>query len=443
MALVEIADVSLSDLDSERLWGRYIDRPVRESQTEVYSINISGWVLGRSCPAVAVEVVHEGAVLRRVPINVRRPGVVAEYPEVPEAEQSGFKTTLGLLQTTLEFELLVRVVLQDNSRVPIGTIRGRRSSLHSDFQPRLQPLVLTSLGRTGTTWLMRLLSEHSRIVMHRRYPFELRTAKYWMHMLTVLSEPANHFQSADVNNFHTDTRWIGHNPFYSGPIAEHPQLGFWFGRPYVEQLAAFCQHSIEEFYQQVASSQCQPEPVYFAEKHGPDRISRLIWELYPHTREIILVRDFRDVVCSVLSFNEKRGYVAFGREGVNSDEEYVRQFRASILSLLQSWKQRSDKAHLLRYEDLVLRPVKTLYALLEYLDLDPTPSAVEGMIRRASKDIPLIKQHMTSTDPKRSIGRWRHDLDASLQALCQEAFDDALKEFGYEDSSERGERQQL
>jgi hypothetical protein len=291
--------------------------------------------------------------------------------------------------------------------------------------------MVTSLGRTGTTWLMRLLSEHPGIVAHKHYPYELRTARYWMHMLRVLSEPANHFQSANFNNFHA-SRWsIGHNPFYAPPVTDDPDLRYWFGRAYVEQLATFCQRSVEECYQLVAASQQQPDPVYFAEKHIPDRTPWLMWELYPEAREVILVRDFRDVVCSRLAFNSKRGYLAFGREDVSSDEEFIKKVRMSALSLLRSYRQRSGQAHLLRYEDLILHPTESLENLLEYLSLDSAESTVESLVRRASEESLDMRQHWTSTEPEKSIGRWQRDLSPSLQTLCQEAFADILEEFGY------------
>jgi 2-polyprenyl-3-methyl-5-hydroxy-6-metoxy-1,4-benzoquinol methylase len=43
-----------------------------------------------------------------------------------------------------------------------------------------------------------------------------------------------------------------------------------------------------------------------------------------------------------------------------------------------------------------------------------------------------MKQHWTSSEPNKSIGRWRRDLSPSLQAVCQEAFSEVLKEFGYD-----------
>jgi hypothetical protein len=432
MTVIKTLEAHSRDISEQRLWGCRIDAPVVGGRTNTYALDIAGWVLGRSLPVTDVEIVSKNTVLRRVPLDVPRPDIAAAFSEVPGAERSGFRTSLGLLNGDQQFDYLVRAVLRDDSRVVVGTIRGQREPLRSDFRPTLQPLMVTGLGRTGTTWLMRLLSEHPGIVVHKRYPYEFRPARYWMHMLRVLCEPANHLQSANLNDFHTSRWFVGHNPFYSPPVTNDPDLHHWFGRVYAEQLATFCQRSVEDCYQVVATSQHQPDPVYFAEKYAPDRTPGLMWELYLKAREVILVRDFRDVVCSMLAYNSKRGYLAFGRDNVSSDEEFIKKVGMSASTLLRSYKQRSRQAHLVRYEDLILHPVESLENLLEYLGLDSAESAVEGMIRRASEESSDMRQHLTSSAPEKSIGRWRRDLDSSLQAVCQEALGEVLKEFGYE-----------
>ncbi len=86
-----------------------------------------------------------------------------------------------------------------------------------------------------------------------------------------------------------------------------------------------CQDSIEDWYTTLARNQSQDAPVYFAEKHmWPNFLPVLTWELYPQAKEIFLVRDFRDMVCSILAFDRKRGYPGFGRPEGKSDTDYVR-----------------------------------------------------------------------------------------------------------------------
>jgi hypothetical protein len=180
LAVVNIVDVSSRDLSAERLWGCNIELPVPESQTQGYAVIVAGWVLGRSSSAVAVELVNEGAVLLRVPIDILRLDIVAAFPEVTGAERSGFQITLNLSEMAPAFDLLVQTVFEDGSRVRSGVIRGRRRALYSDSQPRLQPLMLTTLDRTGSTWMMRLLGEHPQMVAYRPFQYEPRVGSHWI-----------------------------------------------------------------------------------------------------------------------------------------------------------------------------------------------------------------------------------------------------------------------
>jgi glycosyltransferase involved in cell wall biosynthesis/peptidoglycan/xylan/chitin deacetylase (PgdA/CDA1 family)/SAM-dependent methyltransferase len=123
MVPLDILQVSPADPTAERLWGCSIEQPVQGTQVDGRSVELRGWVLGRQSPAVAVEAVHEGVVLRRVSLSLPRPDVAAVFPHVSEAERSGFRATLSLPTIKPELELLVQAVLQDQSRVPMVSIR--------------------------------------------------------------------------------------------------------------------------------------------------------------------------------------------------------------------------------------------------------------------------------------------------------------------------------
>ena len=125
MTVIEILDVSLTETVSTRLRGRYIDT-VPGTKTAGHLAQISGWVLGRESPAVAVELLNGSNVCRRVRVNIHRPDVAEIYPRVPEAEYSGFKIQMSVLGLTPEIELVLQAVLKDQSRVPIGVIRAQR-----------------------------------------------------------------------------------------------------------------------------------------------------------------------------------------------------------------------------------------------------------------------------------------------------------------------------
>ena len=205
----------------------------------------------------------------------------------------------------------------------------------------------------------------------------------------------------------------------------------WFGGEYPRRVATFAVQATDSFYRRMAEGQEKTGAQYFAEKFQPDQIPWLMWELYPRAREIVLVRDFRDVVCSVLAFNRKRGFEDFGREAVHSDEEYVRLFSSHCRRLLDAYRSRADRVHLIRYEDMILHPADTLGGLFGYLGLSPARRGVAGIIERATSAGGLLAAHRTTSNPRDSIGRWRRDMSRSMQRACEASLSEVLQEFGY------------
>jgi hypothetical protein len=430
MSTTEILAVDRFPLDTKHLLGCFLDLPTPGTGCPEYKFECAGWVLGKNSPAIGIEILANDGPVRRVPITQQRSDVHRHYPNAPYSGPIGFWTPVSVIGMTPEFELVVQAVLP-SARVAIARIRGRHRPVLSKFEPTIQPLMVTSLGRTGTTWLMRLLAEHPAIVAYRVHPYEMRPARYWMQLLSAVTEPAAHAQASSKLGRLDSQWWVAHHPFARTPSTGDPRLQEWFGRRFVEQAAALCQSSVEDCYREVAANQDQPGAVYFAEKHVPDETPGIVWELYPQAREIFLVRDFRDMLCSIQAFNDKRGFIAFGRDLASSDREYILNVKQEAVRLLKAWKSRGSRTQLVHYEDLVQHPDETLTMLLRHLGLESTSAVVQGMIHRASIDTPELRQHRTSQDARSSVGRWRHDQDPLLQSFCEEVFGDVLKELGY------------
>jgi sulfotransferase family protein len=431
MTLVEVLEVRCHESRADQLAGFAIDRPSPGARDDVYLLEVAGWVVGRVSPAIAVEFRLGRRLLRTEYLSHRRPDVASQFPAAPAAATAGFRTGLSVLGLPRELELELRAVLEDGSRVRLGLIRARHEPLRTDFEPRLQPLMVTSLGRTGTTWLLRLLAEHPRIVVQRDYPYETRVGRYWLHVLKVLAEPANPAESSSQAGFTRNAWWVGHNPYFGPAAWRHSETRAWLGHQQIRELGAFCQRSIDGFYLSLAATYQQRQPRYFAEKHLADAVPLLAWELYPRAREVFLVRDFRDMFASMLAFNAKRGYEAFGRQNVSSDADFLEPLRRAAQQLLRAWRVRAERAHLVRYEDLVEQPAGTLAALLRYLELDSSATTVDGLLARAGRPSAQLAEHRTSRDAASSVGRWRHDLAGPLRSAAENAFAEVLTGFGY------------
>jgi hypothetical protein len=409
-----------------------LDSPQAGVAADTYALDLRGWVVGAESPVASVLVLRDGLLLRRLPIEIDRPDVAAGHPELPQAQRSGFFGTLSALALGTSFELQLEVRLEDGRRLPLALVRGTREPLRSPFEPRRQPLLLTTLGRTGSTAVVRMLAAHPEIVAYRPFEYEPRVATYWIGVFRALSDPASYRRQLAPTGTIDGTWWLGEQTPLPRPIRD-PALDPWLDASAIGELAGVAQQRIERLYTEVAAAGGRPDAPFFVEKYRADAVPELMLELYPGAREVMLVRDFRDMIASMFAYNEKRGRQGFRRDRATSDHDYiVNDVGVSVNALAGAWARRSGTAHLLRYEDLVLRPEETVQALLAHLGLDAGPSAVEPMLGSLLARDSGSEGHRTVPDPRESIGRWRRDLSDEVAAACAEALGRPLETFGYE-----------
>jgi hypothetical protein len=287
-------------------------------------------------------------------------------------------------------------------------------------------------GRSGSNWMITLLGSHPEIVAFQPFVYEPQLASYWMAMLRALADPASYMQALQPELYEWDW-WTGNGRKSPLPLRKPTaDMARWFGTENVEVLAGFCQSRLDAFYGHAAQLDGGVAPRYFTEKSVPGT-ARLLGELYPDLREIVLVRDFRDRICSILDYNAKRNLSLWGREKAQTDEEWFLHLRNEAQNLLEGWLQRKDHAHLVRYEDLIREPESTLTGVFEYLQVDSSAETVGETITRANETAPgQQERHRTASSVEESIGRWKRELSPEQQAAAGEAFDDILVEFGYE-----------
>jgi hypothetical protein len=429
--VIEIREV-LNQAPLDHLHGGHLDAPIAGGEHDSYELPLTGWALGRWSPVDHVEVVlREGRSVLCLRPNRERPDIGDAFRGVPGGDRAGFETTIGVLELPREFDIPLHAVLETGKRVAIGRIRGSRRSLRASTEARIQPAMITTLGRSGSKWLVWLLSCHPQVVALNPLSFEPRVATYWMSVFRALSRSRSFLRQ--IHNESWEPNWWLGSEELELPAPLEADLGTWLGRDAVESVASMCQMRIDQLYSQVGASVDKPSPDYFVEKSLLDpAVVDLISEIYPGAKELILVRDVRDQLCSILAWNQRRGHHAFGRELVTSDAEFVAsRLRTDVMTLLSRWRTRGDQAHLVRYEDLVSKPRETLTGILRYLGLDDDERTVVAVLDRARAADRGFDGHSTALDPESSIGRWQRDLDPDLIDVCERELGDLLEAFGY------------
>jgi hypothetical protein len=395
---------------------------------------ISGWVLGESAPVREIRLSSGGVEIARMPVNQARKDIPRLHPDQEWAGSCGFRGALPLQRLPARFRLDVGVVLADESRRTLGLIEGSWTPPASIAPDTLAPLMVTTLGRSGSTWTMRLLGQHPEVTSYAPFRYEPRAASYWMGVYDTLSSPESVAQALRGELDGVDW-WTGCRR-RNVPVPAPGMMEAWLTSDHVQSMLPLALARIEAFYRESAQreeKELARVRVYTEKFTTNSWVQSFLTSLDPRAREIILVRDPRDMVCSMLAYNRRRGVSGFGRGAVDSDEEFARWWRHGIRQMMDELKAREGTALLLRYEDLVQRPEDTLAWLFEKVDLDASAATVKGILERARAMAPEAQaQHRTSKDVAASVGRWQTDLEPSVRDAAEEAFADLLPALGYD-----------
>ena len=410
--------IAAADLDYPKVGQRGVD----------HQMEIGGWVFGSQSPTVEVAVYdHQGVELLRTPCGIKRYDAMPKAPGAPE-QNAGFWVPISIIANNCELRFTLIAILANGGHVPFATIAVKARTL-CEFQPTISPLLLTSLGRTGSTWVFGLLARHPEIIAIDPHHFDPRVATYWGGIIAGLAQPQSYMQMTTPGAMNTNSWWLG-SPLSFGSNPPEAELLHYMHGTCVEAISDFGLRQIDGLYRHLSSAQGRQTPRYFVEKYVP-RIERMtVRNLCPAAREIVLVRDPRDVICSALAFNKKRGYSSFGREAVQTDEEYVRWFRGSVEALANLLDSPVRPVHLLRYEELIQSPREGLRALFGFLGADFSDATIDHILQERSEEV--LKDHRTTATPAESIGRWQADFTPAMRAAAQETLDPLLLRLGYQ-----------
>jgi protein-tyrosine sulfotransferase len=192
---------------------------------------------------------------------------------------------------------------------------------------------------------------------------------------------------------------------------------------------------IDAFARRVTAAAGKPR---WAEK-TPQNIRHLDWILprFPSASVIHIVRDGRDVVCSMREHPDWR-WVDGGWQKVvvpRPLEWYASRWLADTAAGM-AWRQ--DPRYVeVRYEDLVADPALALHGICEGIGalVDPAwlAQVTAGDTDGDSTDdaAPQRRPDYDGAASGVSIGRWRTDLDADEQTLVMRLCGDRLRELGY------------
>ncbi len=381
-------------------------------------VSVSGWAADAADPDAQLEL--------RVTVNGQEAGrAFAERPRRDLAALGkygngahGFLFTFPTPLSAFQNHS-IRISYLDGAAVPGGDrlLEGDVHAASEVEQP--SPILVTAPGRSGTTYLMSCLAASPQIVVAELIPYEVRLLSYYAAAFAVLTAPADLERSTHPDHLEGDGFHIGFNPFtgtqYAQAFRKQASLRQFNEDWAPARLGAAVADTVRQYYRLLAADKDKGEVRFFAEKnnnlHRPTRL--FVRRVFPGMREVVIVRDPRDVMCSHVAYFE------------SSQDKAFAQLSHSCRQLTEIQAGAEADICVIRYEDMIRGDAATYAKLGVFLQAEIAPVRKEAGER-------MFAQHATSGSPEASIGRWRTDLPASLRAQCTETWGGFLALFGYD-----------
>jgi hypothetical protein len=285
-------------------------------------------------------------------------------------------------------------------------------------QPGLIPVLVTAPGRSGTTLLMGLLARSPEIVAAELVPYEVRMIAYYAVAFTTLTGQADWDRSHHPDRLEGDGFHVGSNPFrhkqYAHAFRNDAARQEYFEKFVTRRIGRCARDLINEYYRRLAADGGKTSARFFAEKtnnlHRPTRM--FARRAFGEVRELVIVRDPRDVLCSHVA------YFSSAQDKAFSD------LSSAVRQLTALHGENRPDLHMLRYEDMVRGDAACFAGMSNFLGTRIEPDA-------GDQGEKVFRVHATSATPQSSVARWRTDLPEALKVRCAREWAGFLTRFGY------------
>jgi hypothetical protein len=142
--------------------GTIIDRKGR--------LELSGWVIGKHLPVIAVEVFLDNQLIGELPTDIERPGLIQRFGELIEKQnvKFGFRQILNLPTLLNEQSLIIKAVFSNADRVSIGQIDCKSCSTEQIIQNGVGPdFIIIGAMKAATSAIYDYLQRHPQVVPRR------------------------------------------------------------------------------------------------------------------------------------------------------------------------------------------------------------------------------------------------------------------------------------
>lgn len=267
-----------------------------------------------------------------------------------------------------------------------------------------QHIFIIGSPRSGTTWLQILLGAHAKVAT---------TVE-----LTIFS----HYIAPLINGWNIEK--------------DNIDKGRWEqGLPYIwsqNEFNIFLKSFVDKAYEKVLDK--NPDATHILDKHpGYSKHVTLIQKFLPNAKFIHIIRDGRDVACSMIAARKNIGF------GEGKIEGAAREWRDNVIAA-RVISDQTQNYYEIRYEQLLDNSVQILKDVFNFCGLDVSDTQVNSIIDANSFD--KLKNKGATADFKSNLnkkhyrkgksGTWKEDMNSEQQFIFNSIAGKLLIDLGYE-----------
>ena len=402
-----------------------IETPKLGDQVASLVIEVAGWVAqARNCglpPPSEIAVFANGEEWLSAPINMPRPDVgrdlQAKFGEDITTNLNGFSFLLPVHLSLAPSASYKLVVVHGPDRDPAYAVAeisftAVEAARHSwELQDPIQPVLVNSIGRSGSSLLCRMLAanDHCHVSRSMNQFGELQVLDFVARTTAVFSSQGS---MAEFNRPESRPDFYDvPAPLFCSPILRNVEGPAEFesdlSAVLTEQAWRLARGVLAEHIGQIRRH--KEHVKFLVEKTWNSFNVNHIRLLFGTTREIFVVRNPRAFWASQSAFHKKH-FTNVAVAKVHSDSTSDR-----LLRLARAWRDRCLESYLVRYEDLIDQPRETLMGLFSYLERPADEAFLDtaaAMVGDGSEHAEMLRTEPTDQE--------HSDFEAYLSMLNEE-----------------------
>ncbi|MGH8559964.1 MAG: sulfotransferase family protein [Methylococcales bacterium] len=294
---------------------------------------------------------------------------------------------------------------------------------------KLDLLLLSYYSRSGSTLLMKMLTKHPAITGYTKGTHDSHIIKYFTRFYYMIKTSHiyinDHSRGSMIHRLNLLADHYSPESVLPKPLefSQHINLSI-FREHYSNFLGGYLPHLVRNLD--------MPDPLtakYYVEKHMDGKsfgLLKAMFELFPRGKIIMLFRDPRDVYMSYLSFGQREHIIRMK----GKIEAKIKKIMVHYSKRLELYEEYKDITHIVRYEDLLMTPNKTIQNILAFLSLEVDGEVIKDMLEPLYGNDLQAKRHITADSVNESVGRWKFEMSESEKTFFR-SFNGIINRLGY------------